>query len=140
MFLWTCKTNKHMFVTRDSKQLSYKSFTDYSLIRHLCTEINSLLSLLLHMEADRSASLLAMLPGQGSWSGSSLDRPLSSSVSKDSIVSSRNMRQAFSSADRCSRLSSLCNTQKKGFHFDKPFTVRYSNSDINSQTSVEQLL
>lgn len=55
------------------------------------------------MEEGRRAALPARLPS----SGSSLDSPLSSSISRDSIVSSRNMRQARSSADRYSRLSSL---------------------------------
>lgn len=40
----------------------------------------------------------------GGWWDSSLDSLPSSSVSRDSMVSSRNMRQAFSSADRCSKL------------------------------------
>lgn len=46
-------------------------------------------------------------------SGSSLDKPLSSCTSRASIVSSRYMRHALSSADKCSILSSLCTHSKR---------------------------
>lgn len=49
------------------------------------------------------------LPAGNGSSGSSFDRPLSSSTSRDSMVSSRNMRHARSSGERCSILSSLYN-------------------------------
>ena len=46
-------------------------------------------------------------------SGSSLDKPLSSCTSSASIVASRYMRHALSSADRCSILSSLCTQNRR---------------------------
>lgn len=61
-----------------------------------------------------SASWVPTSPELGCRSCSSFDKSLSSSVSKDSIVSSKNRRQAFSSAERWSRLSSLCDAVKKG--------------------------
>lgn len=69
-----------------------------------------------------SASWTPTLPGLKSRSCSSSDKSLSSLVSKDSMVSSKNRRQAFSSAERWSRLSSLCDTGKK----DSLKTVFYS--------------
>lgn len=46
-------------------------------------------------------------------SGSSLDKPLSSCTSSASIVSSRYIRHALSSADKCSILSSLCTQSRR---------------------------
>lgn len=63
-------------------------------------------------------------------SGSSLDKPLSSWTSNASIVSSRYMRHALSSADKCSILSSLCTTTKR----DCETYYRYENNWTVSST------
>lgn len=67
-------------------------------ISYLDLQVNLRLSLL--AEANNPFSSWATFPGLERYSDSWLDEALSSSLSKDSIVSSKNRRQAFSSADK----------------------------------------